>query len=421
MRQKECVAMILAGGNGTRLGTLTERIPKPMVHFGGRYRIIDFTLSNCAHSGIDTLGVLTQYRALELHRYIGDGKPWKLNRASGGTFMLPSNATGSPYAGTADAVIRNYMFIERFDPEHVLILSGDHVYKMDYGKMLAFHKETDADATIAAISVPWEEASRFGIINAAGDGAITGFDEKPMEPKSNLASMGIYIFKWSRLKRYLADDRNDIDSEHDFGKNIIPGILSSGGKLYAYRFGSYWRDVGAVQSLWESNMDLLAQPPGIDPRDGGWEIFANAGPSLSSCLSIRSDIRKSIISEGCGVYGKVENSVLCDRVNVGEGAEIVDSVLMPGANIGRNAKVYKAIIGDNVSVGENTVIGANDGLDNFLDDSICSNDISLIGPGVRIGANVKIQKSSYIGSGSIAQKRRAPDALPVAGKAAVEA
>lgn len=418
MRKKECIAMLLAGGNGTRLGTLTKHMAKPMVHYGGRYRIIDFTLSNCAHSGMDTVGVLTQYRSPELHDYIGDGRTWKLD---GGMRLLPSYESGSKYSGTADAVYQNLSFIEQFEPEHVLILSGDHIYRMDYEKMLAFHKIMGADATIAAVSVPREEASRFGIIKAARDGSVAEFDEKPEKPESGLASMGIYIFKWSKLRKYLTDDHKDADSAHDFGHDVIPGILSSGEKLYAYRFRGYWRDIGTVQSLWESNMDLLSHSSGLDLSSGGdWEIFAKDSYGHPCHLSNKASIRRSIISEGCGIHGKVENSVICNCACVGEGAEIIDSILMPGALIGKNAKVHKAIIGTGVSVGENTAIGSDSGLDLFLDNETCSNDISLVGPGMRIGANIKIKKNSYINGGSLFQNRLASVTLPVVSTAAAK-
>lgn len=406
--KNECMAIILAGGNGTRLGTLTDYIAKPMVHFGGKYRIIDFTLSNCAHSGVDILGVLTQYRASGLHRYIGNGRPWKLDKADGGVYMLPSYATGSPYTGTANAVYQNIEFIEQFNPEHILILSGDHIYKMDYGKMLDFHKETGADATISVVPVPWEEASRFGVMSTAGDGKITGFAEKPDKPKSNLASMGIYLFKWSRLKQYLLNDQESNFSDHDFGKNIIPKALTYGEKLYAYRFGGYWRDVGTVQSLWESNMDLLVRSPDIDLCEKNWEIFAKDELVSSRSASGKASIRNSIIHETCDVQGKVKNSVLCGHVNVDEDAEIVDSILMPGVSIGKNAKIYKSVVGFRATIKENVIIGADDGLNIFYDDSICSKDISLIGPGVNVGVNLKIKKNSYIDKGSLWQAAYAP-------------
>ena len=396
MRQKECVAMVLAGGNGERLGTLTNDTAKPAVYFGGKYRIIDFTLSNCAHSGIGTLGVLTQYRAPELHSYINNGQAWKLNNPDGGVFMLPSSQHKSVYTGTANAVYQNISFIDKFDPEHVLILSGDHIYKMDYTKMLDFHRKTGADATISVVPVPLEEASRFGIISASMDGRITEFAEKPKKPKSNLASMGIYIFKWSSLKRYLTKDRDNSRSAHDFGRNIIPVLLSSNEKMYAYEFNGYWRDVGTVQSLWESNMDLIRDNPLIDLYDEKWEILSRSRHRAPCCMPAEAEAKRNIVAEGCHVHGKVSNSVLFNYVTVCEGAEVIDSVVMPGTFIGKNAKVHKSIIGANAWIGENTEIGADFGLDVFIDNEICSKGISLIGPGVSVDEGIKVGGNSYI-------------------------
>jgi len=396
MEHKECVAMVLAGGNGERLGALTNDVAKPSVYFGGRYRIIDFTLSNCAHSGIDTLGVLTQYRALELHDYINNGQAWKLDNPIGGVFMLPSSQRKSTYTGTANAIYQNISFIDKFNPEHVLILSGDHIYKMDYRKMLDFHKKTKADATISVASVPWEEAPRFGIMNTARDGRITEFAEKPIRPKSNLASMGIYIFKWSSLKRYLENDQYNSRSAHDFGKNIIPAMLSSNEKMYAYEFDGYWMDVGTVQSLWESNMDLLREDPLIDLYDEKWEIFTRSRYRAPRCLPTAAGAKRSIVAEGCHVYGKVSNSVIFDSVTICEGAEVVDSVVMPGTYIGKNAKIRKSIFGANAWIGDNTEIGADFGLDDFINNEICSKDISLVGPGVYVNEGFKIGKNSYL-------------------------
>ena len=396
MGQKECMAMVLAGGNGERLGALTGDIPKPAVYFGGRYRIIDFTLSNCAHSGIDTLGVLTQYRAPQLHSYINNGQAWKLDNPGGGVFMLPSSQRGSIYTGTANAVYQNISFIDKFDPEHVLILSGDHIYKMDYTKMLDFHRKTGADATISVVPVPLEEASRFGIMSTSWDGRITEFAEKPKETRSNLASMGIYIFKWNSLKRYLTKDRDNSRSAHDFGKNIIPALLSSNEKMYAYEFDDYWRDVGTVQSLWESNMDLIREDPLIDLYDEKWEIFTRTRHRAPCCLSTEAEAKRNILAEGCHVCGKVSNSVLFNYVTVCEGAEVIDSVVMPGAFIGKNAKVHKSIIGANSWIGENAEIGALRGLDVFVNNEICSKGISLIGPGISVGEGIKIGGNSYV-------------------------
>lgn len=396
MHRKECIAMLLAGGKGTRLGALTNHIAKPVVYFGGKYRIIDFTLSNCAHSGINSLGVLTQYNSMALHDYINNGQPWDFNRLDGGVFMLPSSRCGGVYTGTANAVYQNIDFIEKFNPEHVLVLSGDHVYKMDYGKMLDFHKKTDADITISAISVPLEEASRFGILSVAGDGKITDFEEKPVIPKSNLASMGIYLFKWDRLKSYLATDQNNTHSEHDFGKNIIPAALSANEKMYAYQFDGYWRDVGTLQSLWESNMDLLKDTPPINLYDDNWKIITRTQHHASCYLSSQAEVKQSIVAEGCHVYGRLSNSILFDSVTVEEDAEVIDSIIMPNVIIGKGAKVHKSVIGNNVFVGANAVIGSDYGINDFLDNRICSKDISLIGPGIFIDKEAKIIKNSHI-------------------------
>jgi len=401
MRQKECVAMVLAGGKGERLGTLTNGAAKPAVHFGGKYRIIDFTLSNCAHSGIDTLGVLTQHRTPELHSYINNGQAWKLDNPGGGVFMLPSSQRESVYTGTANAVYQNILFIDEFDPEHVLILSSDHIYKMDYAKMLDFHRKTGADATISVVSVPVEEASRSDIISTSRDGRITKFAEKP---KSNLASMGVYIFKWDSLKRYLIKDRDNSRSAHDFGRDIIPALLASNGKMYAYEFKGYWRDVVTVQSLWESNMELIKDAPLIDLYDEKWEIFTRTLYRAPCCLPNKAAAKRNILAEGCHVHGKVSNSVLFDSVTVCEGAEVIDSVVMPGTFIGKNAKVHKSIVGANAWIGENAEIGADFGLDVFIDNEICSKGISLIGSGVSVDEGIKIGRNSYIDTDLLLKK-----------------
>jgi len=394
--KKECIAMILAGGKGARLGALTDHSAKPAIHFGGVYRIIDFTLSNCAHSGIDTVGILTQYCFEELHNYISGSRTWVLAKdESDGLCMLPSSDTGSPYSGTADAIYKNIKYIERFNPEHVLILSGDHIYKMDYRKMLKFHKKSNADVTISVISVPWEDASRFGILNAGEDGRITEFTEKPNEPKSNKASMGIYIFKWEKLKQYLIDDKNNSESDNDFGKNIIPAALAAGEKLYAYQFDGYWRDVGTVLSLWEANNELLSKAPNIDIMDKYWQVFIK-NPANLTYISNHLNIKNSLISDNCDLYGRVENSIICENVTVAEGAIVADSILLPGAVIGRNSKIFKTFIGHNAIIAENASIGVDSGITMYHDDKICSNGISLICPGVYIEENMKIAKNSHI-------------------------
>lgn len=410
MDYKECVAMVLAGGNGNRLGALTKDIAKPCVHFGGRYRIIDFTLSNCAHSGINTLGVLSQYRAAELHAYVSNGQAWELDKA-GGLFVLPSSMCESAYTGTANAVYQNISFIDKFSPEHVLILSADQIYKMDYSKMLDLHKKTKSDATISTIPVRLEDASRFGIVSVSEDGRITEFEEKPERAKSNLASMGIYIFKWSSLKRYLIEDQSNNLSEHDFGKNIIPAMLAANEKMCAYKFHGYWRDVGTVQSLWESNMDLISDNAQLDLYDRKWEIFTQSGYHAPCYMAARADVKRSILADGCHVYGKVNNSVLFDSVTICEGAEVIDSVVMAGAFIGKNAKIHKAVIGAGVRVGEHVEIGANCGLSDYVNNKICSWGVSLIAPGVSVGGSVKIGENSYIDM-NVQQKN--PDRRPMA-------
>lgn len=404
MQRKECIAMILAGGRGERLGALTSYMAKPVVYFGGKYRFIDFTLSNCAHSGIDSLGVLTQYKPMALHDYISNGQTWGLTRLSGGAFMLPSARHGGIYDGTANAVYQNIDFIESFDPENILILSGDHIYKMDYGKMLDFHKETDADITISVVPVPMEETHRFGIVHIDRNKRITGFEEKPANAKSNLASMGIYLFKWSSLKRYLTGDQNNGRSEHDFGKNIIPAALSNGAGVYAYEFKGYWKDVGTIQSLWESNMDLIRDVPPINLYDDKWNILTQIQNHAPCYLSAGAEVKRSIVAEGCHVYGKLNNSILFDSVTVEEDAEVTDSILMPGVIISRGAKIYKSVIGNDAFVGANTEIGAEDGVRTFLDNRICSKDISLIGPGLHVGSDIKIMKNSHINVQSVPEE-----------------
>lgn len=360
MKKKEMVAMLLAGGQGKRLKSLTKSIAKPAVYFGGTYRIIDFPLSNCTNSGIDTVGVLTQYEPLVLSSYIGIGSDWDLNRKDGGVYVLPPHERedgSSWYRGTADAIYRNLKFVDQFDPEHVLILSGDHIYKMNYNAMLEYHKERGADCTISVIDVPLEEASRFGILNTEEDLKIYEFEEKPAHPKSTLASMGVYIFKWDVLRRALLEDGENPLSSHDFGKDILPSLLSKGKSLYAYPFKGYWRDVGTVSSLWEANMDLLSDNPPLNLNDPSWRIYTRNPNQPAQYVAPGATVSGSIINEGCIVCGDVRHSVLFYGVEVGEGSEITDSVIMPKVKIGKNARIHKAIISENTVIEDGLEIG----------------------------------------------------------------
>ena len=357
---KECVAMLLAGGQGSRLYALTQSMAKPAVYFGGKYRIIDFPLSNCVNSGIDTVGVLTQYQPLELNEYLGNGQPWDLDRMYGGVHVLPpyQKATGSDwYKGTANAIYQNINFIERYDPEYVLILSGDHIYKMDYAKMLAAHKEKNADITIAVLDVPKEEASRFGIMTCNEEGRIVKFTEKPKNPDSTLASMGIYIFTWEKLKKYLIEDEANPESENDFGKNIITSMLADQQRLYAYNFEGYWKDVGTIDSLWESNMDLLDPNVPFDVWDKEWKIYSRTLNSPPQYVSEKAVVENSMISEGCEVEGKIDFSVLFQNVVVEEGATVTDSIIMPNTIVKKGAVVEYAIIGEGCTIEEGAHIG----------------------------------------------------------------
>lgn len=360
MKNKECVAMLLAGGQGTRLKSLTKELAKPAVFFGGKYRIIDFPLSNCTNSGIDTVGVLTQYEPLILNHYLGIGSSWDLDRKYGGVSVLPpymQSEGGGWYTGTANAIYRNLKFLHQYNPEHVLILSGDHIYTMDYSLMLDYHKEQDADATISVIEVPWEEASRFGIMNTNENGDIVEFDEKPAYPMSNLASMGVYIFKWDVLKEYLTADDAKSDSSHDFGKDIIPALLQDEKKLKAYTFEGYWKDVGTVDSLWEANMDLLKETPDLDLNNSSWRIYSKNPNQPAQYLASTSRVRNALINEGCKIYGTVDTSILFYGVHVGEGAVVKDSVIMPNVKIGKNVQIHRAIISEGSVIEDNSVIG----------------------------------------------------------------
>ncbi|MWV47276.1 glucose-1-phosphate adenylyltransferase [Paenibacillus sp. HJL G12] len=360
MKRKEVVAMLLAGGQGKRLKGLTKTLAKPAVYFGGTYRIIDFPLSNCSNSGIDTVGVLTQYEPLVLHSYIGVGSDWDMDRRSGGVYVLPpyEREDGTSwYRGTADAIYRNLKFIEQYDPEHVLILSGDHIYKMDYDRMLNYHKEKDADCTISVIDVTIEEATRFGILNTDDELRIYEFEEKPVKPKSTLASMGVYLFKWDVLKKYLLQNVDDPRTSHDFGKDIIPLMLTEEKTLYAYPFQGYWKDVGTITSLWEANMDLLSEHSELNLNDPNWRIYTRNPNQPAEYIAPGAKVRNCMINEGCSVYGEVNHSVLFYGVEVGEGSVITDSVIMPQVRIGRNVRIHRAIISESMVIEDGTVIG----------------------------------------------------------------
>ena len=360
---KEMIAMILAGGQGSRLGVFTKSIAKPAVSFGGKYRIIDFVLSNCSNSGIDTVGVLTQYRPLILNSHIGMGSHWDLDRINGGVYILQpymDEKEGNWYKGTANAIYQNMNFIDTYNPEYVLVLSGDHIYKMDYSKMLNFHKEKKAKATIAVIEVPWDEAPRFGIMNAKEDGKIYEFEEKPENPKSNLASMGVYIFNWSTLRDYFIKSEDSNKCFDDFGKNIIPMMLEDQAEMYAYSFKGYWRDVGTIQSLWDANMDLIKYTDAIDLNDSRWRIYTNTMASPPQYIGKDADISEALIADGCSILGDVENSVLSHGVYVDENSTVKDSVIMPNVKIGKNVTIEKAMIGEGAIIEDNAIIRNNE-------------------------------------------------------------
>lgn len=399
MISKECVAMILAGGQGSRLGALTKNVAKPAVEFGGKYRIIDFPLSNCAHSSIDTVGVLTQYQPLELNTYIGNGNPWDLDRNHGGVYVLPpyqGAKAGEWYKGTANAIYQNIGFLERFNPKNVLILSGDHIYKMHYAEMLKAHKKSGAAITIAVMPVPWEEASRFGIMNVDEDGIITEFEEKPKNPKSNLASMGIYIFDYEILKKYLIEDEADPDSANDFGKNIIPTMLKNKEKMMSWKFSDYWKDVGTIDSLWEANMDLLDENPKFDLYDRRWSIYSRTLPLSPHYIGKSAKIVNSSITEGCSIQGEINHSVISAGVTVSKGSRIIDSVIMSGAKIGKNVIIKKAIIGEGAQIEDGVQIGTVNSSDNKYASAYCTHDMVLVEGGAKISKNKIIPTNSMV-------------------------
>lgn len=387
LRKKTCIAMLLAGGQGSRLGILTKNVAKPAVPYGGKYRIIDFPLSNCTNSGIDTVGVLTQYQPLELNAYIGSGAPWDLDISNGGVFVLPpyqKSKSSEWYRGTANAIYQNMSFIEQYNPDYVLILSGDHIYKMDYNAMLDFHIRNGADATIAVREVPWDEASRFGIMNTDSENRIKEFEEKPKNPKSNKASMGVYIFTWEKLRQYLTQDEDDKKSSNDFGKNIIPNMLNDKQALYAYDFNGYWKDVGTIESLWEANMDLIDNPMPMDMHDKKWRIYAKNPGLPPHYIAEGATVTNTLITEGCEVYGKANHSILFAGVIIEEGADVEYSVVMPGSVIKRGAVVRRAIIAENAVVGAGTFVGEEKG------------NIAVVGQGVTLPAGVTVPAGEQV-------------------------
>ena len=389
---KEIVAMLLAGGQGSRLYALTQNLAKPAVPFGGKYRIIDFPLSNCVNSGIDTVGILTQYQPVVLNEYIGNGQPWDLDRLYGGVHVLPpyQKASGSDwFKGTANAIYQHISFIDRYDPEYVIILSGDQICKQDYRQFLNFHKEKGADFSVAVMEVPWEEASRFGLMVTDDNAQITEFQEKPKNPKSNLASMGNYIFKWSILRKYLIEDEQDPGSENDFGKNIIPNLLKDGCKMFAHRFDGYWKDVGTIPSLWEANMEVLdPENSGIDLFDNDWKVYSRNSGMTAHKISASAVVENSMITDGCRVDGTVKHSILFAGVKVEAGAVVEDAVVMGGAIIKAGAQVKHCIVAEDAVIGENAIVGAMPEGD--------QKGVATIGPGVYVGDNAKIGPNAMV-------------------------
>lgn len=391
------VAMLLAGGQGSRLGVLTKNIAKPAVPYGGNYRIIDFPLSNCVNSGIYTVGVLTQYQPLELNDYIGNGQPWDLDRQNGGVHVLsPYEAMGSKewYKGTANAIYQNINFIEKYNPEYVVVLSGDHIYKMNYANMIDFHEKNNADCTIAVLEVPWEEASRFGILATDENNKIYEFAEKPAEPKSNKASMGVYVFSWDKLRKYLIEDESNPDSANDFGKNIIPMMLEAGERMFAFPFAGYWKDVGTIDSLWEANLDIINPNVDLDLSDPSWKIYSKTPASPPHYIGKNAKVENSSVSEGCEIDGEVDYSVVSSNVTIEADADVRYSVIMPGAVIKKDAKVYYSIVAENAVIEENAKIGEIPELLNKPEDW----GIAVIGAGATIKSGTHIEPGRMINS-----------------------
>ncbi len=394
-RKTECLAMLLAGGQGSRLGILTKKVAKPAVPYGGKYRIIDFPLSNCVNSGIYTVGVLTQYQPLELNDYIGNGQAWDLDRANGGVHILSpyQQIKGTDwYRGTANAIYQNINFIDRYNPEYVAVLSGDHIYKMDYSKMLMFHKANDAACTIAMLEVPWEEASRFGLMFTDDDGRITAFEEKPKNPKSNKASMGVYMFTWSKLREYLIADEEKEGSSNDFGKDVIPAMHEAGERLFAYPFDGYWKDVGTIDSLWEANLDLLNPVANIDLSDDTWKIYSNNPVTPPQYISSTAAVQNSLITGGSHIEGEIDYSVVFSNVTVEEDAEVKYSIVMPGAKIEKGAKVQYAMIAENAVVKSGAVVGE--------DPQECKDlnewGVAVVGPNLTVGEKAKVKAKTMV-------------------------
>ena len=394
--KKECVAMLLAGGQGSRLKALTSKVAKPAVPFGGKYRIIDFPLSNCVNSGIDTVGVLTQYKPMELNAYLGTGQPWDLDRMDGGVHILPpylgEHEQGSWYKGTANAIYQNISFLDQYDPEYVVVLSGDHIYKMDYSDMLARHKAVKAACTISVMEVPWDEAPRFGILNVDEDDMIYEFEEKPKKPKSNLASMGIYIFTWSKLRKYLIADEEDPNSSNDFGHDVIPAMLGAKETMAVYRFQGYWKDVGTIDSLWDANMEMLSPKSAIDPYDPEWPIYARVEARPPHFTGESAIVTHSLLTSGCEIYGTVENSVLFRSVTVEEGATVRYSILMPGAVVKKGAVVEYAIIAENAVIGEGAHVGTSPTGQDDWGVAVVAQDLK-VGDGAEVPAAAMITKN----------------------------